>query len=120
MKRSLLAIVSLFLLSLPAWAEEVELTGQEISDILPKIIALGENTSQTFIATGSTTYIDRGRESKGRWRIQADLYCSQWPPSENWACYRVLVQRQPGKLPTTLTWIGNSGNRLVNRVMRSD
>ena len=36
------------------------LNGEAIADLLPKIIALGEQTRQTFSAAGATTYTDRG------------------------------------------------------------
>lgn len=46
---------------------------------------------QTFDADGSTFYED-GRPSLGRWRVTGDQYCSQWPPSDLWACYDVTVK----------------------------
>jgi hypothetical protein len=42
---------------------------------------------QTFQASGRTLYIHGGHESWGRWRVEADAYCSSWPPSSLWACY---------------------------------
>jgi hypothetical protein len=42
---------------------------------------------QTFHASGRTLYVHGGRESWGTWRIEADAYCSRWPPSDLWACY---------------------------------
>ncbi|MDW3225600.1 MAG: hypothetical protein R8G34_22360 [Paracoccaceae bacterium] len=45
-----------------------------------------ENAWQDFRATGRTLY-NAGADSWGYWRVQGDQYCSQWPPSDLWACY---------------------------------
>ena len=45
-----------------------------------------DGATQTFGASGATTY-DAGRPSWGRWAVRGDRYCSQWPPSDGWACY---------------------------------
>ena len=43
---------------------------------------------QEFRASGKTLY-NAGEDSWGNWRVQGDQYCSQWPPSDLWACYDV-------------------------------
>jgi len=43
---------------------------------------------QTFLPSGRTSY-DAGRLTWGYWRVEQGKYCSQWPPSDNWACYEV-------------------------------
>ena len=104
------------LLSFPAKAEEKEISGGIISSLLPTIIAVGGNSRQSFTKTGATTYIEGGRNSYGRWRVQSNLYCSQWPPSEMRVCYRVVIDSEPDKPPKKIVWIGTSGNRTVNQI----
>jgi hypothetical protein len=96
----------------PAWAVPKNLTGEEIAELLPKIIASGEQTRQTFSAAGATTYTDRGRDTYGSWRVQGDKYCSQWPPADGWACYGVEYDADAA----TLVWIDGGGDRTVNSV----
>lgn len=43
---------------------------------------------QDFRPTGRTLY-NAGEDSWGYWRDQDGRYCSQWPPSDAWACYSV-------------------------------
>lgn len=45
-----------------------------------------ETATQVFYESGRTLY-DAGQPSWGYWRDQAGRYCSQWPPSDLWACY---------------------------------
>lgn len=45
-----------------------------------------DSARQTFYASGRTLY-DSGRPSWGTYRDQDGQYCSQWPPSDHWACY---------------------------------
>ncbi|NKB52516.1 MAG: hypothetical protein GKR97_09870 [Rhizobiaceae bacterium] len=87
------------------------LTSDEISELLPTIVAIGDQTSQIFSAAGATTYTDRGRASFGSWRVQANKYCSQWPPAGGWSCYVVDYDDQS----KVLIWIGLSGDRTINR-----
>ena len=113
----LLAVIILACYCVPAMAAEKELSGEEITDLLPTIIATGKNSRQTFTKIGATTYWDNGRkilgarETFGRWRVQNNLYCSQWPPSDAWACYRVVTDSSK----KSLVWIGMSGNRTMNQ-----
>lgn len=109
-------LVAMLLLTASAMAAEKALSGAEIARLLPMIVAVGDNSRQTFTASGATTYIDGGRQSAGRWRVQDNLYCSQWPPSGSWACYQVLVDGEKGKSAERLIWVGNSGKRTINRI----
>ncbi len=113
--KSLLMIMVL-LLSFPLNAAERELNGDGITELLPNIIASGNNTRQSSTKTGATKYVDNGRNTFGRWRVQNNLYCSQWPPSEVWVCYRVVIDDDTGKPPNKIVWIGNSGNRTINKI----
>jgi hypothetical protein len=39
--------------------------------------------TQTFLPSGTTTYVEGGRPSAGEWHIDNDGYfCSFWPPAE--------------------------------------
>lgn len=41
---------------------------------------------QEFKPSGRTLY-NAGRDSWGYWNVRDNQYCSQWPPSDLWACY---------------------------------
>ena len=53
----------------------------------------GRHYSQYFSTDGATRYREQnGPVSEGRWRVDKQgRYCSQWPPSDRWDCYEVLV-----------------------------
>lgn len=51
-----------------------------------RTLVYADGTVQDFGADGQTLY---GAESRGRWRVEGDRYCSVWPPSDRWACYDV-------------------------------
>jgi hypothetical protein len=50
-----------------------------------------------------------GRDSWGYWRVEDDRYCSQWPPQQGWACYRMVSWEQDGRV--WVSWIGDGGMR---------
>ncbi len=116
----LFAVLVMALFCHSVLAAERKLTGNEIGVLLQRIIALGKNTRQTFTDTGTTTYIENGQASQGRWHVRGDQYCSSWPPSVLWACYFIHVDNETGGLPATLVWIGDSQKRLVNRVEKKE
>ncbi|HET9445804.1 MAG TPA: hypothetical protein VFO35_06075 [Steroidobacteraceae bacterium] len=42
---------------------------------------------QAFEMDGATTYVEHGRETRGRWHVDGNgRFCSFWPPSYR-ACY---------------------------------
>ena len=58
-------------------------------------LLFGDGATQVFAADGMTTYVERGRETRGEWSVGADhRYCSFWPPSYR-ACYDLswIVER---------------------------
>lgn len=76
-----------FLLPLAAGADTWEpLTGDEVRTALEGRTLVYANAWQDFRASGRTLY-NAGADSWGYWRVQGDQYCSQWPPSDLWACY---------------------------------
>ena len=98
-------------------ADERKLTGKEVSDLLPKIIANGQNYSQTFTKNGLTTYVYDGRPSEGRWMVQGDQYCSTWPPNNIVECYDVTADTEQ----QTITWIGpkNSISKATYKILEN-
>ena len=61
----------------------------EIAEILTRHDLTYETGAfQRFLPSGRTLYRN-GETSWGYWRAEADRYCSQWPPGEDWACYVV-------------------------------
>ncbi|MEM7196204.1 MAG: hypothetical protein AAF402_14760 [Pseudomonadota bacterium] len=76
---------------------QVTLDDNQIRDFLAGS-TIGGNQNETtwiqsFAATGQTTYTEvagrPGSPSDGYWRVQDGQYCSQWPPSPQWACYDI-------------------------------
>jgi hypothetical protein len=71
---------------------------QDQDAVLPKDIAFAvtrgqfryeDGSTQTFDAAGDTTYIERGRPTKGQWYVDSEgRFCSYWPPSYR-ACYEL-------------------------------
>ncbi len=68
----------------------------------------GRKWRQTFSAGGATVYSEAGRaDSPGRWSARSDdgggLYCSLWPPSDRWDCYRMTQEGD------TVSWVPLGG-----------
>jgi hypothetical protein len=65
----------------------VSLGGDAARDALSgKVLGYANGATQSFSPSGDTSY-DSGHLQPGRWRIDGDRYCSQWPPSDLWSCY---------------------------------
>lgn len=62
------------------------LSGDEIRAALEDRRVAYASAWQEFRASGRTLY-NAGQDSWGYWRIEGNRYCSQWPPSDLWACY---------------------------------
>lgn len=62
--------------------------------------------TQVFNKDGSTLYTT-DRPSTGAWRVEADRYCSQWPPSDRWTCYD--IDRSPDGLSLRFTTKSGEG-----------
>jgi hypothetical protein len=71
----------------PARAEAwEELKGPAITAALSaRVLGYPDGMLQDFLADGRTLY----GGSAGRWEVRGDRYCSIWPPSDRWTCYRV-------------------------------
>lgn len=74
---------------------EAALTGQ-------KLIYEG-GAWQDFRESGRSLY-NAGRDSWGYWAVRGDRYCSQWPPSDSWACFDMQ------RAPDGVTFIGDHGD----------
>ena len=84
-----MSVLLLTLLPLAGHGEEAPwepMSGAEIREALKGRSLQYASAHQDFRASGRTRYV-AGRESWGYWRIEGDLYCSQWPPSSLWSCY---------------------------------
>ncbi|MEM7631274.1 MAG: hypothetical protein AAF227_04545 [Pseudomonadota bacterium] len=76
----------------PAVAEPWDvLDGDGVRAALEGRTIIYADATQDFRASGRTLYVFGGRDSWGYWRVQGDQYCSQWPPSDLWACYDLAV-----------------------------
>ncbi len=84
----------LFMLCLPdvAKAEWTVLKAEDIVLALTGRVVAYERATQDFRASGKTLYVTNAQQSWGNWRVQGDQYCSQWPPSDLWACYGLARQ----------------------------
>jgi hypothetical protein len=63
---------------------------------------------QFFAADGGTIYFGDGPSSAGHWKAEGGQYCSLWPPSDQWACYQVVIDGSPA---VSITWISPDGTR---------
>ncbi len=70
-----------------------------------------DGSTQKFFADGRTLYAAGSGESWGRWRVEAEQYCSFWPPSQSWPCYGVQIEA--GGLD--IRFIGTSGAPSIGR-----
>lgn len=109
--KPILTAVLLIAQNQSALAQEIKLTGPQISELLVTIKSIGENNSQTFGKNGATNYTEKNRDSFGRWWVEADQYCSVWPPNSFKACYDVLRDGNQ------LIWVGESGRRILTNLL---
>ena len=118
--KSLVACAALCALLAPsAFAAERPLKGAEIDTLIKGNTVTGQSDGkgwkQTFTPSGDTIYSGGSRPpSKGLWTIRGDKFCSQWPPSDSWACY--AVTGDPDANPKTITWISEGGTRYPGSV----
>ena len=67
--------------------DRVDLDGSGIRAALDgQKLVYGSGAWQEFRVLGGTLY-NAGQDSWGDWRVEGDLYCSLWPPSDLWACF---------------------------------
>lgn len=94
-------------------AAERKLSGVEIKAALSGKTVSGKHEgkvwTQSFNKNGATTYTSDSGPSPGRWRVDGDRYCSQWPPASRWDCYDMSGDSEAN--PPTVTWIYPDGTR---------
>jgi len=78
----------------PAAPEQKWLNTEQIETYLAgffiKGVFHGTKWSSFFSPAGSTTYLAESRPpSYGEWKAENNRYCSQWPPSGGWDCYKI-------------------------------
>ena len=98
-------------LATPVLAEDWQaLSGLEITEALAERELTYENgAEQVFHPEGGTTYRAGVGQSEGRWRVEGDEYCSNWPPSASWSCYALERDAETGRL----RFAGASGDMTV-------
>ncbi|MEM0976686.1 MAG: hypothetical protein AAGJ34_04040 [Pseudomonadota bacterium] len=69
------------------------LSGPEIEALLDDTRLEYDGAWQEFYKSGKTLY-NAGRDSWGNWRVQGNLYCSEWPPNAGWDCYAMTKRRE--------------------------
>ncbi len=96
-----------------ATAEEAKISGDAIRIMLNDMTfnqikpTTKYKIEQIFQSSGVTHFIVNGDVQTGRWRVEKDQYCSNWPPTEHWDCYDIL---QSGE---TLIFLSAQGARYV-------
>ena len=114
--RFALLVSTAIALNLPAWADEMPMKGPDILKTLTGARVEGSNWSQRFDAGGATIYAGAdGKQSTGRWDVRGNEYCSQWPPSDVWACYAMAANTSADG--TTIIWISAGGSRESARLV---
>jgi hypothetical protein len=98
------------------------LEGKAIEPLLNDTTVFGlplapDSWRQSFAKGGETIYIDAsGAKTFGQWLVRGDKYCSLWPPSDRWVCYRMESGKTAdGK--TTVTWISGGDGKLYEALL---
>ena len=91
MKSAAIAILLLIGASGAASAQEVwnRLKGLDLNNgLVAQRLRFDDGATQSFGEDGSTRYAgDTSR--RGHWKVAEDKLCAAWPPTVDWACYRV-------------------------------
>lgn len=115
MKRILLITCMVALIVTPTHAEEKKLNGAEITAALTdKVLTAKTDTTQIFQISGVTFFSENGSQSQGFWKVEADKYCSQWPPNTAWPCYDVF---QDG---SKISFVTSTGQRYEMQLPKSN
>ncbi len=93
MSKFIFLLITCLLLPHLALAAEVSLSGTEISALLSDGVLYGDDNGQPadqiFQKNGVTYYNVGSGQSQGKWKVEGNQFCSQWPPNPAWACYDV-------------------------------
>jgi hypothetical protein len=113
----LLAILLFVTLTCGALAAEVTMKGADILADLKGAKVEGDGWSQSFDDGGATVYVKGTNQSRGRWDVRGDQYCSLWPPSDVWACYAMTIDAS-NPAGEQVTWISADGARSAAHLIR--
>jgi hypothetical protein len=114
--RVALAVATIVALAISVAANEVPMKGPDILKALTGARVEGSNWAQSFDVGGATVYTGAdGKQSSGRWDVRGDEYCSQWPPSDVWACYAMAADTAADGI--TIIWISADGSRESARLV---
>ncbi len=81
----------LVVLATPA-ASEIWLSlgdGQIGPALAARVVGYTDGTVQDFKADGTSLFQSFWSLRHGFWKVEGGRYCSQWPPRDDWTCYRV-------------------------------
>ena len=111
MDKKIIMATVVALLCGPAIAEEwTSLDGAAIAAALSgRELVYAGGAKQSFRTDGGTTYSAGAGYSDGKWRVEEDAYCSNWPPSGSWSCYGLEQDPASGRL----RFVGASGDLTV-------
>ena len=90
------------------------------AELIPFVLTAGsfiydDGATQVFDADGATTYVERGRETRGQWYVDDEgRFCSFWPPSYR-ACYSLRWILEDGNIVGLRFTELQSGSRLDGR-----
>lgn len=88
-------------------------------DIATAVVAgpfrYADGARQIFRPDGTTTYTERGHETRGEWSVTGGRFCSFWPPSYR-ACYDLRWIVENGEV--TGLRFDDRGNRFDGRYER--
>ncbi|MFZ1726724.1 MAG: hypothetical protein WBO29_04315 [Albidovulum sp.] len=98
-KKITLATVAALLCG-PCFAEDwTPFDGAAIAAALTgRALVYEDGARQSFRHGGGITYSLGAGLSEGRWRVERDTYCSNWPPSGTWSCYGLDFDTASGQL----------------------
>ncbi|SLN37248.1 hypothetical protein TRL7639_01824 [Falsiruegeria litorea R37] len=98
-------VVANILLASTAFADEVKLNTQQITDLLVgktvQGLHFGTHTRQYFAESGLTLWIKKGDSapSEARYKIEDDAYCSSWSglwAEPDWGCFSIVHDEKQG------------------------
>lgn len=97
--------LGLALMAGPLWAGDFQTLDEAgvRAALEGRTLTYGSGAWQEFRASGKTLY-NSGSPSWGNWRVQDGQYCSQWPPSDLWACYDMFSDGE------TVRFVGQAGD----------
>jgi len=90
----------------------VPLTGSVAQKVLSdRVLAYPDGAKQKFALNGETVY-KKNHPQPGNWKIDGDKYCSLWPPSDTWTCYRL----EANAAGTVIRFIADDGSVTEGRI----